>query len=152
MTTDSISISVRCSSPRPTLERPGPDLRFSALAKLLKNKLLAMTHLIQSKNLLVIRSDGIPRTGRAGRSATNPSFRHSEQIWIEDSIPAGANVYGTWTWDTTKKASGTQSSTIGPGSGLQGQPLEGRLLIFAEPTWTDTNRCRPKPRTSSRTS
>ena len=76
-----------------------------------------MTHLTLSESPSVIGSDRALRTvDGAAFGAANP---HLYQVWIEDSIPSGASVNGTWTWDTTKKASGTQSSTIGPGSGIQ---------------------------------
>lgn len=78
-----------------------------------------MTHLMLSESPSVISSDGRPRTIEdLALGVNNPSPAGTYEVWIED-IPAGADVYGTWTWDTTKKVSGTQSSTIGPGSGLQ---------------------------------
>jgi YD repeat-containing protein len=38
-----------------------------------------------------------------------PSLPGTDTVWIDDAIPTGAGTVGTWTWDTTQKASGTQS-------------------------------------------
>jgi hypothetical protein len=40
------------------------------------------------------------------------SFPGTESIWFDDNVPAGATTSGTWTWDTTQKASGSQSHTM----------------------------------------
>jgi len=60
---------------------------------------------------------------RAGKaSCTTPvasppsSFPANEQLWFDDSVPAGAVLHGTygpspWVWDTTQKVSGAQSHT-----------------------------------------
>ncbi|MDQ6802320.1 MAG: RHS domain-containing protein, partial [Acidobacteriota bacterium] len=55
---------------------------------------------------------------RAGKTscttpiASAPSFGANEVIWIDDNLPTGADTHGTsWTWDTTQKASGAQSTT-----------------------------------------
>jgi RHS repeat-associated protein len=50
--------------------------------------------------------------------ATPPSLPPGEIVWYDDAVPAGASVYGTWLWDTTRFASGTKSSTNAVVSGL----------------------------------
>ena len=53
---------------------------------------------------------------RSGKSATcappiagPPTIPPGETVWIDDNLPAGVEQGGTWDWDTTQKASGTQS-------------------------------------------
>ena len=43
--------------------------------------------------------------------AAQPTIPAGETVWFDDSIPVGVEQYGTWNWDTTQKASGTQSHT-----------------------------------------
>lgn len=52
-----------------------------------------------------------------GTVAAPSSFPASDIVWFDDSLPAGVTTSGTWVWDTTQKASGTQSHTdpAGPG-------------------------------------
>ncbi|MEO8587607.1 MAG: hypothetical protein ABI584_15685 [Acidobacteriota bacterium] len=49
------------------------------------------------------------------------SFPGSDVVWFNDAIPAGATPGGTWIWDTTQKASGTQSFTSGYVNGFHEQ-------------------------------
>ena len=75
-----------------------PSLRFFALVKLLEKQLLAMTDWTLSETSVVISSNEALGIVEAGVFVgTNPSLWHMDL-------------------DTTKKASGTQSSTIGSGS------------------------------------
>ncbi|MDQ6800958.1 MAG: RHS domain-containing protein, partial [Acidobacteriota bacterium] len=54
---------------------------------------------------------------RAGKTscttpvASAPTFGANEVVWFDDNTPAGADTHGGWTWDTTQKASGAQSTT-----------------------------------------
>jgi RHS repeat-associated protein len=41
--------------------------------------------------------------------APAPATLGSDTVYFDDAVPAGATQAGTWTWDTTQKASGTQS-------------------------------------------
>jgi hypothetical protein len=43
--------------------------------------------------------------------APPPNPPSGETIWLDDDAPAGADLYGIWSWDTAQKASGTQSHT-----------------------------------------
>jgi hypothetical protein len=47
-----------------------------------------------------------------------PAADAAETIWVDDQVPPGTSPYGTWTWDTTQKAGGTQSHTDTPTDGL----------------------------------
>ncbi|HYC87626.1 MAG TPA: RHS repeat-associated core domain-containing protein [Thermoanaerobaculia bacterium] len=38
-----------------------------------------------------------------------PTLGSADSIWIDDAPPAGASLYGSWSWDTSQKAGGTQS-------------------------------------------
>ncbi|GEM_PF-3106497 len=43
--------------------------------------------------------------------APAPTNLPNDTVWVDDQLPAGAVAEGIWTWDTTQKASGTQSNT-----------------------------------------
>jgi type IV secretory pathway VirB3-like protein len=61
------------------------------------------------------------RAGKGGCQisvASPPSSLPPDTVWVEDQVPAGATLQGTWTWDTNQKASGTQSSTDPSTEGL----------------------------------
>ena len=45
-------------------------------------------------------------------AAEPPATESEERIWFDDLVPGGARTFGTWQWDTTQKASGTQSHTM----------------------------------------
>ena len=42
----------------------------------------------------------------------------ADNVWVEDQVPSGAAQAGTWIWDTTQKAGGTQSSTEPAAAGV----------------------------------
>jgi hypothetical protein len=43
--------------------------------------------------------------------AAAPSSLPGDTVWLDDQLPSGSVAEGTWTWDTTQKASGTRSNT-----------------------------------------
>jgi RHS repeat-associated protein len=52
--------------------------------------------------------------------ATPPSsFPPTDVVWFDDATPTGAALTGTWIWDTSQKASGTQSVTSNVSSANQ---------------------------------
>lgn len=64
-------------------------------------------------------------------------------VWLEDELPADAQMQGTWIWDEELKASGTRSHGHPPAPGAQGHgftaepitlPLNGRVL---QQVWLD---------------
>lgn len=44
----------------------------------------------------------------------------TDTVWFDDAVPGGAwTIPAPWLWDTSEKASGTQSHTVAPGSGIR---------------------------------
>src|SRR6266516_2436558 len=43
--------------------------------------------------------------------APPPASLPPDNVWVEDQTPSGAVLAGTWVWDTSQKASGSQSNT-----------------------------------------
>ena len=70
--------------------------------------------------------DGQAWWDRIGKAATctvsgvspPPSFP-PDLVWMDDQLPPGATTAGAWTWDTTQKASGTQSHTEPAGTWIR---------------------------------
>jgi RHS repeat-associated protein len=54
-----------------------------------------------------------------------PELPPSDQVWFEDALPAGATPSGTWNWDTSQKASGTQAHHEPGGIGLRQHAFTG---------------------------
>src|SRR6266516_6078232 len=50
-------------------------------------------------------------TGGTAPIAPQPAPHPADTVWVEDQAPTGVTLAGTWTWDTTQKASGAQSHT-----------------------------------------
>lgn len=46
--------------------------------------------------------------------APPPSSFPADTIWFDDQLPAGAQTFGNWEWDTPQKATGTRSHTEPP--------------------------------------
>jgi RHS repeat-associated protein len=70
------------------------------------------------------QSAGVTVTSCSGMIVPAASVDAAESVWVEDAIPAGATTWGSnWTWDTTHKASGTQSH-----SATSTGPLEEHLF------------------------
>jgi Ig-like domain from next to BRCA1 gene len=44
-------------------------------------------------------------------TAPAPTSLPNDTIWVDDQLPSGAVAEGVWIWDTSQKASGTQSNT-----------------------------------------
>src|SRR5438874_8433383 len=47
--------------------------------------------------------------GPAPVATPPPTFPSGDSVFVDDSIPSGGVPTGTWNWDTTEYASGTQS-------------------------------------------
>lgn len=68
--------------------------------------------------------DGEAWFDRAGKApgtcvtAQTPASLPNDTVWFDDQLPAGSVTTGTWVWDTTQKASGTQSNTEPSAIGL----------------------------------
>jgi RHS repeat-associated protein len=63
-----------------------------------------------------------------------PTLPSDEIVWFDDAPPAGAVLHESWTWDTTKKASGVQSMDIPLANGYSGRWFENatnRLVVAA---------------------
>ena len=59
-------------------------------------------------------------------TAAEPVVPATDVVWVEDSLPSSASASGgSWIWDTTKKASGTQSHTELPRAGYHGNYFYG---------------------------
>jgi RHS repeat-associated protein len=50
--------------------------------------------------------------------APPPSSLPPDNVWVEDQAPSGAVLAGTWIWDTSQKASGSQSHTEPAAAGI----------------------------------
>jgi hypothetical protein len=59
---------------------------------------------------LVIAFD-LSGAGCTVATAPAPSALPGDTVWFDDQLPSGGVVEGIWTWDTTQKASGSQSHT-----------------------------------------
>jgi RHS repeat-associated protein len=95
----------------------------------------------------------IDRIGKSGggcyvAAAPLPTLG-AETAWIDDGLPAGANLYGTTQWDASQKASGSQSLTR---PGAPGENVFGVVNATAtmSVTWGEslvfyilTNECMP---------
>ena len=62
--------------------------------------------------------------------ASAPTLGTGDSIWVDDSIPGTATPDGVWQWDSTQKASGTQSHTEPPTSGRH------QHYFYNGPGWT----------------
>ena len=81
------------------------------------------------------RSANLTVTACTNPIASAPAFG-TDTVWFDDAAPSGVTFNGTWTWDTTQKASGTQSNTDGFGAvlhehGFSGAPNASQLSIAA---------------------
>jgi RHS repeat-associated protein len=50
--------------------------------------------------------------------APPPASLPPDNVWVEDQTPTGAVLAGTWVWDTSQKASGSQSNTEPAAAGI----------------------------------
>jgi hypothetical protein len=81
--------------------------------------------------------------------AASPPTLGTETVWMDDAIPAGASPFGAPQWDATQKASGSQSMTREPQTGVTAYGFQnatagmlvgwGQSLVF----YTMTNECAP---------
>src|SRR5262249_53173882 len=62
--------------------------------------------------------------------AAAPSPLPADVVWVEDQVPAGATQAGTWTWDTSQVATGTQSIPVGIVSGTHHLYFTGATQIL----------------------
>ena len=52
----------------------------------------------------VVATNVLPTAGAPGAVS-------GDRLWVDDQLPTGAIAIGTWNWDTTQRASGSQSHT-----------------------------------------
>jgi hypothetical protein len=84
--------------------------------------------------------DGHAWFDRVGKSACTtplpaaPSLPPADVVWFDDALPAGATPSGTWNWDTSQKASGTQAHHEPGGIGLRQHAFTGATATITPGT------------------